>query len=423
MKPNSYNWLLQFWGKAFSIDEIRNSVALQWVFGATVFSYYVTFSSWIGNNALTLSNFFTGNATCRPYFQDCYRLIFLESLPNGYSQTTLYMVFFACMLSAVYWIYRKDWVLAQISLLPLFLWHFLGVFVLTDSLSGNYDYYLSLFSIVLLFLPYKTFFLQLVIVLLYFLAGSIKIHEGWVLGTYFSSLQSGIPIFPEWSTPIWTNLVICMEVIGAWFLLSKKDLYRYITIGFFICFHLYSGILVEYHYPSIVLPTLLILFGLFYEAQRIPITFRSIYGWILIACMLVGQSVALIIPGDVKLTLEGNKYGVYMFEANHQCISNYTVFKNNGETRMFEKKYGNARTRCDPYHQLQYLHFVCRYDPTVSSIAWKFHHSINGGPFYTIVDVQNACQIEYKPFSHNVWIKSEYDNPPIIGYPLENWYE
>ena len=42
------------------------------------------------------------------------------------------------------------------------------------------------FTAVVLFVPHKLFFLRLSYVVLYFLAGTIKFDEGWILGTYFT---------------------------------------------------------------------------------------------------------------------------------------------------------------------------------------------------------------------------------------------
>ncbi len=417
-------WFLNSYRRIFSIEEIEHSKILQWVFGATLFSYFVAFNSWIGNSATTIDSITNNSHLCWPYFQECGKLLFLRALPQGYSQPFLYMVLFGTLLISVYCMYRKDWVLAHLALVPSFLWHTFAMFVLTMSLSGNYEYYLFFFSLILLFFPYKEFFLKLALVFFYFLSTAAKIHETWILGTYFSSLVTGLPLFPRWSIPFFTNLIIFMEMVGSWFLLSRRPILQRTALIFFVMFHLYSGLLVEYRYVVTVLPTLLILFGPLYSYTRAPLDKKSIIGWLLIVLLFFAQMVPQIIPGDEKLTMEGNKYGLYMFEANHQCVSTAQIIRADGTVRTVRTESASARARCDPYKYLIRTKGYCTgRDMVGGRVAWTFDHSINGGPFYRIVDAPDSCVLIYKAFSHNKWIKTENDNPAIIGKPVENIYD
>lgn len=415
---------LAWYRRIFSIEEIEKSLALKWVFGATIFSHFVAFSSWFYSRSTTVDAIAESRSSCWPHFQGCEDLLFLRTLPDGYSQPFLYMVLFGTLILSVYLMHKKEWVLAHMALVPSFLWHTFATFVLTYSLSGNYEYYLAILAFVLLFIPHKEFFLKLSLVLFYFLAGTIKIHEGWVLGTYFSALHTGIPLFPDWSIPIWTNVVIFMEIVGAWFLFSKNALLQRLAVSFFVIFHLYSGLLVGYRYPSTVLPSVMILFALFYAPIRVPFNKKAIVGWLMVAVLFAGQAVAMFIPGDVKLTLEGNNYGLYMFEANHQCVSSISLVDGEGvEVASNNDESSSARNRCDPYRYWFSLQRQCPgYEQAGVSVKWTFDHSINGGPLLRIIDTDDACALKYKAFQHNDWIKTEENNPEVIGYPLENFY-
>ena len=139
--------------------------------------------------------------------------------------------------------------------------------------------------------------------------------------------------------------------------------------------------------------------------------------------MFAGQLLPIIISGDEKLTMEGNKYGLYMFEANHQCVLNIQLHYRGGDTTSYKSSSISARQRCAPYRAWFNLRQVCERNTNVESIAFTYDHSINGGPFLRIVDEKDACQLTYKPFSHNVWIKTMKDNPEIVGYPVENIYD
>jgi hypothetical protein len=332
------------------------------------------------------------------------------------------MLLLGTLVVAAYLMYRKKWTGAHLALIPSFLWHAFVCFVLTASISGNYDYYIFFLTLILLFFPHKEFFLKCGLVFFYVLSTVAKIHETWILGTYFSALKTGLPLFPRWSIPIWTNFVIFMEMVGSWFLMSRRVLLQRTVLAFFIIFHLYSGLLVGYRYPATVLPMLIILFGPLYAYTLAPFTRRAIFGWVLIALMCCMQFIPRLIPGDEKLTMEGNRFGLYMFEANHQCVSIVHVNKNDGSTEYRKESY-SARQRCDPYEYWFRIHTICVRDPDIMSVAWTFDHSIDGGPFLRIVDVPDACTLSYQPFARNTWIKTEYDHPAVEGYPLENLYD
>lgn len=415
---------LAVYRRLFSISEIESQPILQLVFGATVFSYFLTFYAWIGSSTITLDAVARGTYVCKPYFQECAQWYFLRALPNGYSQSTLYMLLFGSLLMVAYFMYRKEWVKAHLALLPAFIWHVLVVFMLTDLNIGNYDYYLAIFALIILFIPHKEFFLKLGLVLFYFLYTSAKIHETWILGSYFSALKTGLPLFPDWAIPVWTNLVIFMEMVAAWFLLSRNETLQRSVLAFFVGFHLYSGILVEYRYPATVLPTLFILFGPLYRHTPVPLDRKAVAGWSLVTLLFFAQMAPLMIQGDEKLTLEGNSYGLYMFEANHQCISTVRYIYVDGEVQERRGESISSRNRCDPYHAWFRIRTRCRAnDMAISRAEWTFDHSINGGPFLRIVDVADACALSYNPFGRNPWIRTEKDNPPVIGYPVENVYD
>lgn len=409
--------------RIFSIHELESSKILKWVFGATLFSFFLTFNSWIGSHSLTLESYIQNRHTCWPFWQQCGEWYVLQALPYGYSQTILYMGLFALMGLVVYLMHRREWVLAHLLVVVLFLFKGLAGFLLTYELTGNYDYYHMAFAAILLFFPYKYFFLKLVLVLFYTLSATVKIHEGWILGTYFSSLQSGLPIFPDATIPVWTNFVMLMQIVGAWFLLSSNKVLQRSALVFFALFHLYSGVLVEYRYPATVLPTLLILFGPWFAHTQPPLNRRALVGWIFVVFLIALQLSSIVIPKDEKVTLEGNRYGMYMFEANHQCISSATLTKKDGTVEEVVQARSLARHRCDPYDYWFSLSQICkRGGGEIEQLAWTFDHSVNGGQFYRIVDTQNVCELEYKAFGHNEWIVTPEDGAPAIGQPVKNVY-
>ena len=407
----------------FFTEEYNNNKILQWALGALIFNYFIVFRYWLQVPHVTKTAFEKLDYVCPAYFQACGEFYFLFAPPFGYSQTFFYMLLFGGLLWAVYLLAEKRWREAQLVLMPYFLWHAFHVLFYSEHYSANYEFYLVGYGIILLFLPHKEFFLKLFLVLLYSLSVAAKIHPAWIQGSYFTNLQLGLPIFPEFSIPFFANLVMLMELVGAWFLFSKNPLLQRSALVFFIAFHLYSGILVQYRYPATVLPMLLIVFGPWFRSQKVPLDRKSILGWVFILCLLLMQLSPKLISGDEKLTLEGNRYGLFMFESNHQCISTEKVYNNEEMVSSYDMVSANARFRCNPYRIWFRLKNLCEHNSSVTRIAWTFDHSINGDPFLRIIDTENVCNLTYHPFKHNEWIKTHEDNPKVIGYPVKNYYE
>ncbi|MBY3301075.1 hypothetical protein HFO10_35220 [Rhizobium laguerreae] len=397
------------------VDEISGDIALQWMAGAILLGFLITYNVWWGPFAgFGRDSVANGSHVCWPFFVTCEKLIWLTATPHGYSQATLFMGLFGIMAGCAYLMYKRDWAGVHVCLLVLFLFK-LYFTLISVRTRGNFDYYHTTFCFLYLFAQDKKFFLRLSVVFLYFLSTVSKIHPSWVLGGYFAPMKLGLPIFPRGTELIMQNLVVAMEMVGAWFLLSGNKLLQRAVFIFFVTFHIYSGILVGYRYPATVLPPLLILFGpWFAPIRKIPLSQGSLVGWSFLLLLFIFQMIPVAIEGDEKLTMEGNFYGLYMFEANHQCFGS---FDRNGKV-IKEFSSGNARIRCDIYdYWTRAKNVYCKNGE--DKIGMVFNHSINGGPFREVVREQNICLLSYNAFSHNDWIKTE-KTAPYVGRPLQN---
>ncbi len=441
-------FLKRMYRRVFSITEIAENGTLQWLFGASLFYFFITFDAWIMSSRATVEN--AANAICWPHYQDCGWLYFLSNLPNGYSHTTFYMVLYAAMLAVVYCMWKKYWDSAHALVLLLFVWKFFVGFVLSYGVLGMYDYYHLIFTAALLFIPHKEYFIKLLFVVLYFVSATIKFHPSWVLGTYFSTLQAGLPLIPDALMPLATNSVIFEQVVGCWFLLSRNKILQRIALIYFTVFHLYSGIFVLYNYPSATLPLLLILFGPMYRYQRPPVDIRSILGWVFVIVIFLFQIPSWMGSIDAtRLTVGNNRYGMWMFDANHQCVTTIKyhyrpdikftpesstmpscsdfecvtkmdVYQENGAwVREVRRESAVSWKRCDPYEKWTIYKNQCaeRY----TRISMQLDHSINGEPFFRIIDVPNVCTLQYNLFGSNSWIATPPD-APAIGIPVKNVY-
>lgn len=365
------------------------------------------------------------------------------------------MVLFGIMVATVYYMWQKRWNTAHALLLLLFTFKVVASLLMNWGVAGVYDYYHLILTIILLFFPHKEYFGKVTFVFLYFLSATIKFHSSWLLGTYFTSLQIGLPLFPESLTVLLSQSVIISQIFGCWFLLSSNTWHQRLALIYFSIFHLYSGTLVGFNYPTIAETTLLILFGPLYRFQLPPINWRAVAGWTFLFLLLCLQLAAHFIPGDEKLTMEGYRFGMWMFDANHQCITTVTTYykesdqvhreyhaaKSPGDgcsgrnamcvTKTDIEKVGDqwvkteriesprSEVRCSPYTMWMQQKAHC--DVAVERIEMQFDHAINGGPFYRIVDEPNICTLEYKAFRRNEWIKVPPE-APAIGIPVKNVY-
>jgi len=445
-----WQWFVDGYRRLFSIREIETEPILQWAFGALLFYFFVTFNTWINKPYITVEAARAG-PTCWPFFKNCGDFYFLHALPYGYTQTEFYMMLYGVMMLIVYLMWRKRWAYAHMLMTLLLFWKLFAISLNYIS-EGPYDYYHIFLLAALLFIPHKEYFLKLLFVLFYFMSVTIKFAPAWIDGTYFSSMIGGIPFFPRWFIVIATNIVIFEQVIGAWYLLSRYWLLQRFSLAFALFFHFYSGILVGYDYPSITLPVIAVLFGPMYRHSPTPFTRKAIAGWCIVALVVLFQGLGYVIPTDRFLTLEGNRFGMFMFESNHQCVATvktyrytkqsaaddfentpgtqcgqfYCLVKRSttltatGSVQELRYESGDAWNRCDPYEWWSKLQALCG-NPTISHIALRFDHSINGGPFYRIVDEQDICGVDYRFFAHNPWIKLPGE-AQIVGYPVQNWY-
>jgi hypothetical protein len=379
--------------------------------------YFISFYILVGSPSTSVNGLFQG---CWSYIPHCDKLYFLQALPFGYSQTIFYAGIFLVLLLAIEGLIKNRWKQVWWMLFILFLWKIFTLFVIGTQ-PGNFDYYDVVLSIVVLFFPFKLWFTRLAFVLLYFLASTIKIHEGWILGTYFTSLETGLAIFGNDIAPLITMTVVLMQMVGSWFLLSRNENVRSYIFFFFFAFHLYSSIYVGWRYPTSDLFMLATLFYLHKNPPPVPIHRKSMIGYVFLALLIVIQFIPKTIPGDQKFTLEANSFGLYMFEANHQCISTVSYTDKEGSLREDVDFSINAKNRCNPSFYLQRIKRECDSNEGIS-LAWTFDHSINGGPFYRMINTSNACLLEYKTFRKNDWIRYKREEMEIVGYPLKNFY-
>lgn len=327
----------------------------------------------------------------------------------------------ASLFASAFGAFKKRWDLAHFFLAFVIIFKLIWSMVIFDYGTSNFEYFHLVPALAFLFTKNKLSQMRFLWAFVYFFTPFVKLDTGWILGTYFTTLRIGLPIFPDSWIPLITNLVIVFEMLCSVGLLSKNKKIAQTSLWGWTIFHLYSTILVGFFYPVRCLPMLWVLFGFrqYKEpALRVPLA-RSIPGIVLVLAIAAINLMPSFISKSPNETFEGMNYGLHMFNSNHQCLNTVTYYDREGHiTGKEEFGSTNSMTRCYPQWTLQRLQKRCVSDG--NRLSWSLIHSKNGEPFYEMVQVDDICKIEYRPFAHNKWLKTPETGAILKGYPERN---
>ncbi len=416
-------FLKQRIARIFHTSEIANSNSLYIAAWVLLFGWYLEFSFWSQYSDFTRNAVMEGRQLCWPFFQSCGSWYFLTVPPLSNLQGAVYALLFALLVWAGFLLIRHRFEAVYALFLVFFAWETL-VMLMSMRLSVNYWYFHFLYAALFLFARYKLQFLRVGAVLLYFLSGLLKLNESWLSAGYFNALQDGLYFIPHALMPLATNSIIFMELVLVWFLFYPDRRVRLSVLGVLALFHTYSAVFVGLRYPSIVLPMVL---ALFFAGEQAPWSWKPLKylfaGGLILLLVCAVDAVPYTIPGPSRVTGEGNKFGVYMFDSNYQCTSVATTHYKNGTSEVATSTSTYSIQRCDPYAVWFYLKQLCLLNPDITSTVLTFDTSVNGSPFMRIVDTPNACALSYKPFTHNSWILIPgVDQVEQTGLPQKNLY-
>ena len=404
--------------RLFSIDEIKGSTTLKLMGGAVLLGHLINYYFLVQTMNGTVQGVENGTNVCWPFLQGCEAFIFLQSFPTSHMQRIIYACLFFIIVYAAKALLENKIARAHGCIFILFIWHlYISLISYSQYMTvGAYTYYILALTFVFVFCMHRRFFFCLLFIFFYFLSVTTKLSDTWILGTYFSSEMAGAPLFSNTLVPFATNFVILIELFLPWFLISRHTKIQRATFYIFSLFHFYATFIVMYHYSIIAVPAYLILFGSrFTPFKTIPVDKKSWLGWSLIILLCVIQAVPHLISKDRWITLEGGLYGMYMIEANHQC----DVRIHDGNDIVQHVQHVKPSYRCDPYQIVTVAqNTTCAKNPD-KSYRIEFLHSVNGGPFYEIINEDNLCTLEYKAFTHNEWIKTR-EEAPALYRPAKN---
>lgn len=407
----------QSYRQYFSISEIEHSPRLRWLFWGILALSLFDLSS-----VSFISQSVYGNDTCWAFFPNCTQYVKLDHLPFSY----LYTGIMAGLLSLHLWsgvsAYKNKWIQAHFSLGLIIIWKFLFHFVFRDTGKQNFEYFMLIPAFVYLFSKDKLVSFRWVWACLYFFAASVKFHEAWIAGSYFTSMQLGLPLVPSFLTTPVSQAAILFEIFFSFGLVSQHHRYRVVSFWLWVGFHLYSVFLVGYFYP---IRCLVYLFLAFYplkpDLNINPASFKKRPLFIAFLSLLFGLHIfPLVKERDAKFTFEGLGSGFFMFDSNHQCFIQVRLYDQE-KTLLYSdtRSLIEPRSRCSPWHVVQKIQRMCQ-QYGAASAEYIHDHSINGGPVYRMVDEKQACQLHYNFWGKNPWIKDRSEDLLIVGYPYPN---
>ena len=395
----------------FQIQEISSCKSLRWYGVFLSLIHVVTFFFWHHNASVYQYLTKNANTLCWPQLPFCESLRFL--FPLGI-QVSLYIYLSVAFFAGFLFLNKKTviyayWLFLIINLIKFY------IFFMDYRFMGNYHYMPFLVSFAYLFIRQKLFFIPLLISCFYFFAAILKISNlDWLAGLAFSKNVQFPLFFNEDIKMILCFYVLCLEMIGSWFLILKTRWKAAVYIQF-IMFHIMSYFIVGYFYPVIMLCLLSLFLLIFiFNEKHIVLNFRNILpGAFFVLLVIVGNTLSVFIPGDAGLTGEGRLYGLNMYDAHTECDSQiFLKFKNK---TIYESFSGNReyslRIKCDLYIDFNTVNKICAYyknEPEFIDMDWSFYSKLRSDLKYKrLVDEKNVCSknLQYSSWRKNNWIR------------------
>jgi hypothetical protein len=324
----------------------------------------------------------------------------------------------------------------------------LYLYVLDLRLFTTY-HHMHVLIVVLLALGSSRFLLQIALAQIYFFSALGKLNDSWLAGEYFHSIPDGLPLLGSSQILLlmasWA--VIALEIIGPvlWFTPWLKV--RRASLVCFLIFHLYSGFIVGFRYPILMLGLwYLVLWPLATPVQKNFVRKRSelLGGAVLLFTFLLAWW-PYVIASDSRYTYEGRYFSIgNMFDANRQVrfearfekggipchiqvfrsmprhgfydASTRVLWSENsqpfrhltgpvmiGEVKMNPDYFREAHLRSigDPY---LYLSFLQRLQP--ENLNATLNSALNNGEDVRVFQLRGELPT-YRPGSRNEWVHDE----------------
>jgi hypothetical protein len=354
-----------------------------------------------------------GEAICWPLVPDCEALRVL-SAPALEIAFQVYAGVAAVV--ALGFLQRRRVPLAWMGLALLTVFQVL-VLALDFRLRRNQHYMALAVTGAFLFWPKKRQALQVLLVLFYFWAGTLKLNREWLSG---AGLYRPLWLFSGRGVVFACAYVIALELVVVWGLLARRRLFFWAALAQVVLFHVFSWGVVGFFYPLLMFGLLAVFplcrllaprdpsqgLGVALVRGRAP---RLVY--VMAAAFSALQLVPHLYPGDSALTGEGRLFALHMFDARIACQTWATLKLAGGGSERIELRGEDFRTACDPVLIHGAARNLCRArDAGVRSFVELdlrlSSRRTTGVDFTPVIALDDFCgkAPRYRPFRHNEWI-------------------
>lgn len=264
--------------------------------------------------------------------------------------------------------------------------------------SGNYHYMHHVVTFVFLLMPEKSMMIRFCLVLFYFFAGFLKFDLEWLSG---AALINPVRWVPRWLMDWMLIFVIYLEVLLAWFLLSRRWYFKYSVLVSYILFHVFSYFVVGYFYPLLML-SLLTVFLVDRQDFQWP---RSWLNWGLVIILSLANLYPHVFERQSALHGRGRLLSLNMLDAMTHCRNIFYIrFKDRTLEYIRDPLARDVRGRCDY--------------TTVFDKAKELCREFQGQPEFEGINMSHQVRKATEEiFSHQIQFKN------ICGRPLKiSWW-
>ena len=324
-----------------------------------------TFLYWNRSNAFSriLSHSNTSQL-CFPFFPDCGSLRFFDAE----ILKVILFIYLALALINFNLFLVKGRTRHAYFLFAFLFFAKLFFYIQHYGFMGNYHYMANITILAFLFLPRKKEIAKLLIVGFYLAAGFLKINLEWLSG----AAMIRRPILVGDTLVASLYYVVFLELFFSFGLLSKKNWLRWLCLGQFVAFHIFSWHIVGFFYPCMMASLLSIFFIDEYLARNktdfIPDLNQKFIGggllrvhYITLGFFLIMQLFPHFFVSTPSLSGSLRVPSLNMFDANSRCKTMFIVEKNglSAQIRKDQMKLG-TRIQCDPIVYISQIRSLCQ---------------------------------------------------------------
>ncbi len=400
--------------KTFSLDQLKKEPFFRSIIAVLLLQTLEGWSRW--GTTLFLQSVDSPFSLCWPHFSQCQVSISAETL-TLLSKLILPTVI-GLVIVGFYFLLVSQYKKLFVLLTGLLVLRIYAVFFSSYLISTPFGWFHLSILLVVLFSPSKLTSMRWVLAFLYLFSGLHKLYPGWINGSIFSSTQTGLPLVPEHLTPLFSQMVLLLEILTPALLVSPLKKLRIVAGLLLLSFHGYSITIVGLVFSYYTVPFLFILLA---EDIKYKVNLKTKTSWStsfvlgIITALNFGFAAA---PGEPIFIQNGFRYVMGMMDGNHQCRSETKIMHPNQTPSASVRNWNSGSFHCDIYSVMNYEKALCKKN-TNTQVYWNFDHSVNGSPFYRIISDKNICELEYSLWS-NAWVNTQLDNTHIAGFPRKN---